>query len=157
MPLSNRTAILSWSLQLLTAAILLQTLFFKFTGAEESIYIFQTLGLEPIGRIGSGIAELIAVILLLTPRTVVFGAMLSLGVITGAIASHLTTLGIVVMNDGGLLFTLAIIVFLASVSVLVIRRAQIPFVGSMLGARATRNQLVPSHGHEHSISNRVQQ
>src|SRR5687768_8397472 len=66
--LSRRAAILSWTLQIIAAAILAQTLFFKFAGAEESVHIFRTLGLEPAGRIGSGVAELIAVVLLLTPR-----------------------------------------------------------------------------------------
>ncbi len=129
MPLSNRAAIASWALQLVAAAILFQTLFFKFTGAPESKYIFQTLGLEPVGRIGSGVAELIAVVLLLIPRTITLGAFLSLGVISGAIASHLTKLGIVVQNDGGLLFALALIVFACSAGVLLIRRTQIPIIG----------------------------
>src|SRR6516164_4679647 len=92
--------ILSWAFQLITAAILFQTLFFKFTAAEESVYIFSTLGLEPWGRIASGLAELVAVVLLIVPRTVTLGALLSLGVISGAIVSHLTRLGIVVKNDG---------------------------------------------------------
>lgn len=130
--LSRRAAILSWAFQLLTAAILFQTLFFKFTGAAESRYIFETLGLEPVGRIGSGIAELIAVVLLLTPRTVVFGAILSLGVISGAILSHLTKLGIVVQNDGGLLFGLALAVLAASTAILSLRRNQIPILRRLL-------------------------
>ena len=126
MALTKTQSIVSWILQLIAAAILFQTLFFKFTGAEESVYIFKTLGLEPWGRIGSGVAELMACILLLVPRTVPVGAILALGVISGAIVSHLTKLGIVVMDDGGLLFALAIVVFVASVAVLVIRRAEIP-------------------------------
>lgn len=132
MPLSRNLALLSWILQLVAAAILFQTLFFKFTGAEESIYIFTTLGLEPWGRIGSGIVELIACVLLLVPRTVPLGAILTLGVIGGAIVSHLTKLGIVVKDDGGLLFALAIVVFVASATVLVIRRMQIPVIGPFL-------------------------
>jgi len=116
---------LSWLLQVVTAAILAQTLFFKFTAAEESVYIFKTLGLEPWGRIGSGIAELIACVLLLMPRTVSFGALLSLGVISGAIVSHLTKLGIVVKDDGGLLFALALVVFVCSLGVLWIRRNEL--------------------------------
>lgn len=117
-------AAMSWLLQFVVAAILFQTLFFKFTGAEESVYIFTTLGMEPWGRIGSGVAELIACVLLLVPRTVPFGALLALGVISGAIASHLTKLGIVVQGDGGLLFTLALTVFVCSAAVLVLRRHQ---------------------------------
>ena len=132
MELSKTQTIISWSLQLVAAAILFQTLFFKFTGAEESVYIFKTLGLEPWGRIGSGVAELVAVVLLLTPRTVPLGAILALGVISGAIVSHLTKLGIVVKGDGGLLFALAIVVFVASAAVLVIRRTQIPVIGPAL-------------------------
>ena len=131
MPLSRNRSIVSWVLQLVAAGILFQTLFFKFTGAPESIYIFTTLGIEPWGRIGSGVAELIACVLLLVPRTVPLGAILALGVISGAIVSHLTKLGIVVMGDGGLLFGLALVVFAASAIVLVIRRGQLPVVGRL--------------------------
>jgi hypothetical protein len=130
MDLPKSLNILSWIFQLLVAGILLQTLFFKFTGAEESVYIFRRLGMEPWGRIGSGVVELIAAILLLHPRTAVFGAILSLGVISGAIISHLTKLGIVVKNDGGLLFILALVVFVGSLAILIIRRGQIPVIGS---------------------------
>jgi len=108
----------------------------KFTGAEESAYIFKTLGLEPWGRIGSGVAELIACVLLLYPRTVTLGAGLAVGVISGAILSHLTKLGIVVQNDGGLLFALALVVLFGSLLILFIRRSQIPFLGTMLAKPA---------------------
>jgi len=127
--LSRSHQVVSWALQLLAAAILLQTLFFKFTGAEESVYIFARLGAEPAGRIGSGVVELIASILLLMPATVTLGALLSMGVMAGAIVSHLTVLGIEVQGDGGLLFGLAITVLISAGIVLVIRRAQIPYVG----------------------------
>src|SRR4030095_6536569 len=93
----------SWTLQLVVAGILLQTLFFKFTGAEESVYIFTTLGVEPWGRLGSGVFELVAALLLLRPRTAPFGAALTMAVMAGAIGSHLTILGIEVKGDGGLL------------------------------------------------------
>jgi putative oxidoreductase len=126
---AGTSTIISWILQVIVALILFQTLFFKFTGAEESIYIFSKLGVEPAGRYGSGVAELIAVVLLLIPRTVVFGAALALGVIIGAIGSHLTVLGIEVQGDGGLLFGLACAVFIGSAVILFIRRANIPFVG----------------------------
>jgi Flp pilus assembly protein protease CpaA len=132
MTLTKSQAILSTLLQLTAAGILLQTLFFKFTGAEESVYIFSTLGMEPWGRIGSGVAELIAAALLLYPRTAAIGALLALGVMGGAIISHLTVLGLEVKNDGGLLFLLAIAVFAASVTVLFIRRGQLPVIGSYL-------------------------
>ena len=130
--LSTVEAAGSWVLQLIVAGILLQTLFFKFTGAEESVYIFSTLGLEPWGRIGSGVAELVAAALLLTPATVPLGAVLSIGVISGAIGSHLTVLGIEVKGDGGLLFGLAVTVLVLSVAILAIRRSQIPLVGQYL-------------------------
>lgn len=124
--------IISWICRIVVAIILLQTLFFKFTGAEESKYIFTTLmGAENewIGRIGSGVMELIASILLLIPATAWLGALLALGVSSGAIFSHLTKLGFVVKGDGGLLFGLACTVFVGSLIVLYIHRQQIPIVG----------------------------
>ena len=123
--MTKAQTIMSWILQLIAAAILFQTLFFKFTGAEESRYIFSKLGLEPWGRIGSGIAELVAVVLLLIPKTSSIGALLSLGVISGAIVSHVTKLGIVVKNDGGLLFALAVVVFICSAAILAMRRREL--------------------------------
>ena len=119
-------ATLSWVLQLSVAVILLQTLYFKFTGAEESVYIFSTLGMEPWGRYLSGIAELMAAALLLIPGFAPFGALLSLGVISGAIVSHLTVLGIEVRGDGGLLFALAVIVFVCSLAIVAIRWRELP-------------------------------
>lgn len=129
----SRPALLaSRVLQGLVALILAQTLFFKFTAADESVYIFTTLGMEPWGRIGSGVAELIAAVLLVIPRTVVFGALLTLGVLSGAIMSHLTRLGIVVQDDGGLLFALAVAAFAGSGAILFIRRRSIPLIGGRL-------------------------
>ncbi len=127
---------LSWILQLAVAAILAQTLYFKFTAAPESVYIFSTLGLEPAGRIGSGIAEAVAVVLLLVPATAAVGALLALGVISGALASHLTRLGIEVQGDGGLLFGLACVVFAGSAVVLWLRRSELPVLGPRLAASA---------------------
>jgi putative oxidoreductase len=121
---------LVFGLRLVAAIILLQTLYFKFTAAPESVYIFSTLGLEPVGRIGSGIAELIALVLLLIPKTAWLGAALALGVISGALVSHLTILGIEVQGDGGLLFGLAIVVFVCSALVLWHNRRQIPVIGT---------------------------
>ena len=124
----------SWTLRLVAAAILLQTLYFKFTGAPESIYIFSTLGLEPWGRIGTGVVELLASALLLAPGTVVYGAILALGVISGAIMSHLTKLGIKLekVDDHGELFALAVVVFVASATVLIMHRRELPVVGASL-------------------------
>ena len=129
---SRSFMIASWAMRAIAAVIFLQTLFFKFTGAKESVYIFSTLGLEPWGRIGSGAVELIASILLLTPRTVVFGAALSLAVISGAIVSHLTKLGLTLpaVDDHGELFALAIVVFACSLGVLILHRQEIPYAGS---------------------------
>jgi uncharacterized membrane protein YphA (DoxX/SURF4 family) len=127
--LSRVQAVVSWILQLTVAGILLQTLFFKFTGAEESVYIFSTLGIEPWGRIGSGVVELVASILLLMPAVAPLGAILTMGVMAGAIVSHLTVLGIEVKGDGGLLFSLALTALVGAAIVLVIRRAAIPVVG----------------------------
>lgn len=121
--------ILSWILRLAIAVILVQTLFFKFTGAPESKFIFETLGAEPIGRIGSGIIELIASVLLLVPRTKVFGAALAAGTMVGAIASHLLFLGIEVQGDGGLLFGMATFVFVSSLVLLFLHRREIPLLG----------------------------
>lgn len=136
MELTKTQLIISWALRLAAAGILLQTLFFKFTGAEESKYIFSTLGVEPWGRIGSGVVELIAAALLFVPRTVTLGALLASGVMSGAILSHLTLLGIDVKNDRGLLFALAIAVLLASLGVLYIHRYEIPFIGGKLRPHA---------------------
>ncbi|QIH39397.1 DoxX family protein [Flavobacterium sp. Sr18] len=101
-----------WLLRLVVAVILVQTLYFKFTASEESVYIFSALGIEPYGRIGIGIAELIAVILILIPRTSLFGAIMGCGIMVGAVFAHLFVLGIEVKNDGGTLFIMALITFL---------------------------------------------
>src|SRR6516165_6979873 len=126
------STIIAWVCRVAAAVILLQTLFFKFTAAAESVYIFSKVGLEPWGRIGSGIAELIAAILILIPRTTWIGAGLALGVMVGAIASHLTVLGIVVMNDGGLLFALALAVAACSVVLLFLQHRRVPVIGAYL-------------------------
>lgn len=117
----------SWAMRVVAAVILLQTLFFKFSGARESVYIFSTLGMEPWGRIGSGVGELIAAILLLYPRTVSLGALMSLGVISGAIFFHLTKLGIALtaVDDHGELFGLAVVVFLCSAGTLLLHRSEL--------------------------------
>ena len=114
-----------WALRIIAALILLQTLFFKFSGAEESIYIFSTLGMEPWGRIGSGVLELIASILILYPRTTFIGAALGAGLMSGAIFFHLTKLGIPVRGDGGQLFIYALLVFISCVILLFIGRKEL--------------------------------
>lgn len=129
---SKIKTIFTWVLRVVASVILLQTLFFKFTGAPESVYIFSKVGLEPWGRIGSGVAELIAAILILVPPTTWIGAGLALAVMIGAIFSHLTVLGIVVMDDGGLLFGLALAVALCSVVLLFLQRRHLPLIGAFL-------------------------
>lgn len=131
-PLARTANLISWACQLAAAAILGQTLFFKFTGAPEARYIFTTLGVEPWGRIGTGVLELIAVVLLLMPRTAALGALLAVGLMAGAILSHLTRLGIEVQGDHGLLFTLALIVLVCGLVVLTLRRRQLRLVGDWL-------------------------
>lgn len=117
--------IVYWILRLVAAVIMLQTLFFKFTASPESVYIFSTLGMEPWGRIGTGILELIASILILVPRTTAFGALLAVGSMSGAIFFHLTKLGIEVQGDDGLLFTYALLVLISSLVLAIVYRQQV--------------------------------
>jgi uncharacterized membrane protein YphA (DoxX/SURF4 family) len=129
-PRSLRIA--SWFARLIVAAILLQTLFFKFSGAEESVYIFKTVGQEPWGRYGSGVVELVASILLFVPSLTPVGSLLALGTMSGAIFFHLTKLGIVVKDDGGTLFCLALIVWAGSAFILWLHRRDLPVIGGKL-------------------------
>ena len=126
---------LSWVLQLVAAAILGQTLFFKFSGAAESVALFETLGVEPYGRIGLGVVELAAVVLLFRERTALFGALLALGLMAGALASHLSILGIEVGGDGGTLFALALATLLCAAGIIWLRRGELAsFAQRILGA-----------------------
>jgi putative oxidoreductase len=126
---------LSWALQAVVAVILLQTLFFKFTGAEESVYIFTKVGAEPWGRYASGIVELVAAVLLLVPGWAAPGALVALAVISGAVVSHLTVLGIDVKGDGGLLFGLALTVWAGSLGILGIRWRELSALWSSIVRR----------------------
>jgi len=142
-PMTKITLVSSWVCRVVAAIILLQTLFFKFTAAPESVYIFTKLGafihsylpfasvggVEVAGRVGSGIMELIAAVLLLTPRFLCIGAVLAMAATGGAIVSHLTFLGIEVQGDKGLLFSLAITVFVTSAVALFLHRTQITAFG----------------------------
>ncbi len=132
MKTSATITVLSWLLRVTAAIILLQTLFFKFTAAPESVYIFTKVGAEPWGRIGSGVVELIAASLILTPRFTWLGSLLAMGVMAGAVLSHLTVLGIEVQGDKGLLFALALIVFVCSTINLLLHRSEIPVIGRRL-------------------------
>lgn len=123
--------ILPWIARLVAAFLLLQTLFYKFTGAEESVYIFSKLGIEPWGRLGSGVAELIASIMILIPRTTVYGALMGAGIMAGAILSHVFVLGIEVQDDGGLLFIYALLVFISCLYLVWINRKKIPVLNKL--------------------------
>ncbi|MBS1576673.1 MAG: DoxX family protein [Bacteroidetes bacterium] len=123
--------ILPWIARLVAAVILLQTLFYKFSGAEESVYIFSQLHAEPWGRIGSGIMELIASVLILIPKTTAWGALLGVGIMGGAILSHIFVLGPVVRDDGGLLFIYAILVFISCLYLVWIYRKSLPVLNKI--------------------------
>ncbi len=117
--------LLLWILRLTAAVIMLQTLFFKFAGNEESVHIFTALGMEPWGRIGTGVFELIASVLILWPRTTHFGAVIGVGLMSGALFFHLTKLGIEILGDGGLLFAYAIIVMISCLLLIFFHRKKI--------------------------------
>jgi putative oxidoreductase len=117
--------VLDWVVRLVAAGVLLQTLYFKFGGAPESVYIFSTLGAEPWGRLGSGVVELVAAALLLWSGTAALGGVLAAGVMTGAIMSHVVFLGIEVQGDAGLLFGLACLVLACSLATIAIHRAEL--------------------------------
>lgn len=114
-----------WLVKIIAAVILLQTLFFKFSAAPVSVYIFSVLGMEPWGRIGTGVLELIASTLLLIPGKTLYGAILGLGLMSGAIFFHLTKLGIEVQNDSGKLFLLALIVTILCIFLIGIERKKL--------------------------------
>lgn len=129
-----------WAARLTAAIILLQTLYFKFGAQAESVYIFSKLGVEPWGRIGSGVIELIASILILIPRISWIGAGLGLGVMAGAVLSHLTILGIDVLGDGGYLFFLALIVALSCGLILWLTQMQwLPILRNLIGLQPIVN------------------
>ena len=126
----------AWIAAVTAAVIMGQTLFFKLTGAPEAVHIFTTLGVEPWGRWGTAALELIAVVLLLIPRAAPAGALLGVGLMVGAIGGHLTKLGVVVQDDGGLLFGLALVTLATCITVLVLRRGQV--LAMIPAARALR-------------------
>jgi uncharacterized membrane protein YphA (DoxX/SURF4 family) len=121
----SRDKIKYWLLRIVPAIIMLQTLYFKFTAAPESISIFESMKLEPYGRIATGIFELIAAILLVIPSKSIYGAILGLLIMTGAILSHLFILGIEIMNDKGSLFLLACLTFICCSAIIFAERNKI--------------------------------
>lgn len=120
------------ALRILVALILIQTLRFKFFAHPDSVYIFEKIGMEPMGRILIGVFELLAGILILIPRTIWMGALLSLGLMIGAVTIHFTQLGIEVNNDGGLLFYTAVLTLILSSLILLVYRKDIPVIGEKL-------------------------
>ena len=116
------TSIAPWVLRIIAALVMLQTLYFKFTGSEESAYIFSQLGMEPWERIATGVLELIASILILYPKTTFFGSVLAMGLMSGAVIAHFSKLGIVVKNDGGQLFIYALLVLVSSLILAILYR-----------------------------------
>ena len=126
--LSRGQLIASWICCLLAAGIMSETLFFKFTGAQESIYIFKRMGTEPWWRWGQGIWELLASVCLLTRRLKWAGGVLGTGAMLAAILSHMTWLGFSILGDHGLLFGMAVVSFISCCTVLFIHRHEIPFV-----------------------------
>lgn len=131
---STRPArIATWTAQILAAAILGSTLPFKLLGAQESVELFRTLGAEPFGRLTLGGLELVAVVLLLIPRTAIYGGLLTSGLLVGAVLAHVTVLGIVYPNDASL-FTMAVVGLASGLVVSWIRRREIPVLGALFGA-----------------------
>ncbi|MDX2305512.1 MAG: DoxX family protein [Microscillaceae bacterium] len=128
--MNKNQVIISWIFQLVAAIIMLQTLRFKFGAHPDSVMLFTTLGMEPWGRIGTGVIELLASILLFIPRTVWFGALMAVGLMAGAIFFHLTILGVNFNNDGGSLFGLALAVMVSALVILFLRRKQIPYLAT---------------------------
>lgn len=141
-------AITSIVLQVAVAGLFVMMSLGKLTGNADAKFIFETVGIEPVGRYATGVAELLAAVLLLVPRATAYGAMLSLLVVLGAIGSHLTTLGVSVTLPSSItpehpagqtdptMFVMAVAVLLASAAVLVIRRAQLPGIGPRLAGKA---------------------
>ena len=132
--LSSKAKLVSWVSRLVAAAIMGMTLFAKFSAAPEAVALFETLGVEPWGRIGTGALEAVAVILLLMPRSAALGGALTLGLMGGAIMSHLTKLGIEVGEDGGAMFIMAVVTLAASAVTTWLHRCDLPIVGARFRA-----------------------
>ena len=129
----KKSEIFYWIARLMAAIIMMQTLYFKFTASEESVFIFTTVGMEPWGRIGVGVLELIASILILIPATVWAGAILAFGLMIGALGIHLFLLGIEVKGDGGQLFIYALVVAICAAYSYWKSKAELPdFIRNLL-------------------------
>jgi len=124
--LSRRARTVSWICAGIAAAIMVETLFFKFTAAPESVYIFKRMGTEPWMRWVQGLWELLASICLLWPRMKWAGGILTTSAMLAAILSHMTWLGYSIQGDHGLLFGMALVTFTCGVTVMWMYRHHIP-------------------------------
>jgi len=118
-----------WLPRLLIAGILGQTLYFKFTGAPEAVALFTKLGVEPWGRLGLGVAEALLTVGVLLPRTYLLAGLGTVGLMSGAVFSHLTVLGIETNGDGGALFFMALVAMASGAAISWSRRRALPVVG----------------------------
>ena len=128
--------LLSWIAQIAAAAIMGQTLYFKFTAHPDSVQLFTELGMEPQGRLLIGALELIACVLLLIPSSIVYGALLGSCLMAGAIIGHFTELG----WEGPRLQlgALAIVVLLCCIATLLIRRGELPLLKAIQTDKPTK-------------------
>lgn len=118
------SSVFIWILRVIAAVIMLQTLYFKFTAHPQSVHLFSELGMEPWGRIGTGVVECVASLLILYPRTTGIGATIGAGLMAGAIFFHLTKLGIKFDGDY-VLFMYAVVAFACCAILAVIYRSQL--------------------------------
>lgn len=130
----NYRNIFLWILRLVPAVILLQTLYFKFTGHPQSVKLFTMIGMEPYGRIGSGVVELIAAVLILIPRFTGYGAILGLVMMTGALFFHLTKIGIYFDGDP-VLFIYALITFICCAALIFVHRSRLQTAFTLTGKK----------------------
>lgn len=141
--LDRRSNLLSWTAQIVAAAIFAVTLPAKLGADPGAVELFSLLGVEPYGRLGLGVLEAVAVVLLLVPRTAVLGGLLTVGLLSGAILAHLAVLGVVFQGDASL-FAMAVIGWLGGASIVVLRRRAIPVVGCAFGCEVPTAEVPPS-------------
>lgn len=122
---------LTLTAQGVAAMLLLMASIGKFSGDPGSVEVFVSLGMEPTGRYLIAAIELVAALLLMSPLAAL-GSVIVVGVMCGAIIAHVTQLGLVVNDDGGMLVGMLAAVLLCSVYVLVSRRKELPIVGNTL-------------------------
>lgn len=144
MPTPNRERVLywlTWPAALWIAYIFLWYEQYKLTGHPGSVWLFQTLadwlfigGYEKPFRLSVAIAEIVASVLVVIPRTRIWGAALSFGIISGAIFFHVfSPVGIDPFDDGAQLFKEAVAVWFASAFILVVMRNEVRAVLGRIG------------------------